>query len=190
MRLPMEFKNMSRLTDSGAFPFADYLVLLAQKVRRSLPTAKLSYAADWSEYGGVYDDTADRLDFPLDAFWSDSATGFVGIDNYLPLSDWRDGTAHLDAQAGYADIYDADYLQSQIEGGEYYDWYYKSQAARAAQTRTPIADALGKPFVYRQKDLRGWWQNLHYPRRKGVEQTATGWRPLNPSGSQSWAVGR
>ncbi len=174
--LGTEFKNMSRLTDgTGDFPFARHLIALAERVRRHLPMAKLSYAADWSEYGAIYDNETDNLDFPLDAFWAHAETDFIGIDNYLPLSDWREGHIHLDAQAGYTSIYDPAYLPSQIEGGQYYDWYYEDEVAREKQTRTPITDTLDKPFVHRQKDLRGWWQNQHYPRFEGREQSPTAW---------------
>ena len=51
---------------------------------------KLSYAADWSEYFGHQ--TADRVRFHLDPVWASPEVDFVGIDNYWPLSDWRDGT--------------------------------------------------------------------------------------------------
>ncbi|PJN93294.1 hypothetical protein CNY89_21940, partial [Amaricoccus sp. HAR-UPW-R2A-40] len=29
---------------------------------------------------------------------------FIGIDNYMPLSDWRDGFEHLDAAEGWPAI--------------------------------------------------------------------------------------
>ena len=60
----------------------------------------------------------------------------------------------LDALAGWPSIYDLDYLRSNIEGGEGFDWFYASAADRAAQDRTPISDGLGKPWVFRFKDLR------------------------------------
>jgi len=66
--------------------------------------------------------------FHLDPLWSDSNVDFVGVDAYIPLSDWRSATAHLDAVAGAPSIYDQTYLQANIEGGEGYDWYYASAA--------------------------------------------------------------
>lgn len=172
-----ELRGLSRLRNhDGRYPFAGHLVGLAEKVRRLLPQSKISYAADWSEYGGhVPKDGA--LDFPLDRFWADENCDFIGIDNYLPLSDWRDGVGHKDAQSGVAEINDTAYLQSQIEGGEYYDWYYASPDARDRQERTPITDGLGKPFVYRAKDIKGWWSNPHIARRDGRETRATAWQP-------------
>jgi len=70
-------------------------------------------------------------------------------------------------------------LQSNIEGGEGFAWYYVSPADREAQTRTPIADATyGKPWVFRYKDIRSWWGNQHFNRPGGVESGApTAWVP-------------
>ena len=116
---------------------------------------KLSYAADWSEYFGHHpQDGSGDVFFHLDPLWADDAIDFVGIDNYMPLSDWRDGLDHLDAASADA-ITDLDYLRGNIEGGEGFDWFYASAADREAQVRTPITDgAAGKPWVFRYKDLR------------------------------------
>jgi hypothetical protein len=59
---------------------------------------KIGYAADWSEYFGHQpgDGTGDVF-FHLDPLWADPEIDFVGIDNYMPLSDWRDGFEHADA---------------------------------------------------------------------------------------------
>ena len=45
-----------------------------------------------------------------------------------------------DAIAGATSIYDPAYLQSNVNGGEGFDWYYASDADRDAQIRTPITD--------------------------------------------------
>ena len=88
----------------------------------------------------------------------------------MPLSDWRDGGDHLDALAGWPSIYDLDYLRSNIEGGEGFDWFYASAGDREAQVRTPISDgAAGKPWVFRFKDLKSWWSNPHFNRPGGIE---------------------
>ena len=117
--------------------------------------------------------------FPLDALWAHAAVDFVGIDWYPPMGDWRAGTAHLDALAGYGAADDPDYLASQIEGGEGFDWYYADDAARTAQARTPISDtAHGEDWIFRVKDLEGWHGNTHYPRSEGIRAgTPTGWTP-------------
>src|SRR5204862_26490 len=75
-------------------------------------------------------------------------------------------------------IYDRDYLAGNLRGGDAYDWYYVDDVARAAQTRTPITDSLGKPWVFRAKDLWSWWSSAHYERVGGSELGAhTGWVP-------------
>lgn len=95
----------------------------------------------------------------------------------MPLSDWRDGEDHLDAKWGR--IGNPEYLAGNVCGGEGYDWYYASDADRDAQIRTPITDGgYDEAWVWRYKDLAGWWQNLHYNRPKGVRsREATGWVP-------------
>ncbi len=140
----------------------------------------VGYAADWSEYFGHHPgDGSNGVFFHLDPLWASPDVHFIGIDNYLPLSDWRDGTGHLDAQAGWAGIRDLGYLRANIEGGEQFDWFYASTADRQAQTRTTITDsAYAKPWVFRPKDIRAWWSNQHYDRPGGVENpTPTAWVP-------------
>lgn len=124
--------------DQGAsgFPAVAQLRALAAEVRQILgPDTKIGYAADWSEYFGYQPKgTSDRY-FHLDPLWADDNIDFIGIDNYMPLSDWRDGEHHLDAEAGAPSIYDLGYLRSNIEGGEGYDWYYASPEEAEAQIR-------------------------------------------------------
>ncbi len=168
-----ELRGMTQIRGAaGSFPVVEGLRILAADVRGILGVGtKISYAADWSEYFGYQpqDGSNDRL-FHLDALWADANIDFIGIDNYMPMSDWRDGYDHLDAAAG--SIYDLDYLKSNIMGGEGYDWYYHSPEARAAQIRTPISDGEhGEPWIYRYKDLKGWWLSTHHERIGGVRQS-------------------
>ncbi|MBG1232231.1 hypothetical protein F8B91_07775 [Aestuariivirga litoralis] len=145
-----------------------------------LPAAKISYGADWSEYFGHQpSDGSGDVIFHLDPFWADSHVDFIGIDNYFPLTDWRDGADHLDRASGASSIYDQGYLTSRIAGGEGFDWYYASDADRDAQARTPITDgAYGKPWIFRPKDVRSWWLNAHHDRPGGIESAAaTAWVP-------------
>ncbi|KMK65992.1 glycoside hydrolase TIM-barrel-like domain-containing protein [Puniceibacterium sp. IMCC21224] len=140
----------------------------------------LGYAADWSEYFGHQPgDGSGDVFFHLDPLWADPEIDFIGIDNYMPLSDWRDGFEHADAQEGWPAIYDRAYLQANIAGGEGFDWFYASAVDRSVQVRTPITDgAATKPWVFRYKDLRAWWSNPHYDRQGGLESgTPTAWVP-------------
>ena len=185
-----EMRGATTLRSSASeFPFVDALVDLADDVRSVLsPGTKITYGADWTEHRGhqPQDGTGDVY-FHLDPLWASSAIDAVGIDVYWPLSDWRDGEAHLDHQAGFRSIYDLNYLRSNIRGGEGFDWYYPAAGAsgneaspeRIAQDRLTITDgAYGKPWIYRPKALLEWWQNQHYDRPAGVEsETPTGWVP-------------
>jgi hypothetical protein len=168
---------------SGAstYPGVTALKTLAADCRTILGgSVRISYAADWSEYHSHRpSDGSNDVFFHLDPLWSDSNIDFIGIDNYLPLSDWRDGETHLDFYEGWRSIYDLGYLESKIESGEAYDWFYASMEDRTAQIRTPINDsAEGKHWVFRQKDLRNWWGNEHFNRPGGAESgTPTDWVP-------------
>ncbi|MFK7938046.1 MAG: glycoside hydrolase TIM-barrel-like domain-containing protein [Roseovarius sp.] len=161
----------------NSFPAVDHMIALLGQVRLILgPDVKISYAADWTEYFGFQpqDGSGDRF-FHLDPLWADDDIDFIGIDNYMPLSDWRDGTEHLDAEAGA--IYDLEYLKSNVEGGEGYDWYYHSAKARDFQIRTDITDGdHGEPWIWRYKDIRNWWLNDHHERVSGVRsESPTAW---------------
>lgn len=163
-------------SDANTYPAVAALRQLAADVRAILPGAKIGYGADWSEFP-PHQTGGGALRFHLDPLWTDAAIDFIGIDNYLPLADWRDGNAHRDA-ADYATIYDRAYLTANILGGEDYDWYYASDADRVAQLRTPITDSLGKPWVWRAKDIVSWWSSPHYDRPNGSENaTPTAWVP-------------
>jgi hypothetical protein len=175
--LGSELKSLLAARDSaGGFPAVAAMRALAADVRAVLGAAtKLSYGADWSEWSGVT--AADGRFFHLDPLWADAAIDFIGVDYYPPLADWRDGWDHADARAGWrAD--DRAYIAANIEGGEHFDWHYASDADRAAQRRTPIADAAGEPWIWRAKDIRGWWENAHHDRPGFVRApTATAWIP-------------
>ena len=140
----------------GVYPAAQALATLAADVKALLgASTKVSYGADWTEYGAHVLDGGAEVRFPLDVVWSSPSVDFIGIDAYWPLTDWRDGD-HLDAREA-ATIYDRGYLRSRMTSGEAFDWYYANDLARALQTRLPITDgACGKPWVFRQKDIASW----------------------------------
>jgi GTA TIM-barrel-like domain/Putative phage tail protein len=179
--LGSELVGLTTLRGAGnSYPFVIALQALAAEVKAILPSAKISYGADWSEYFGHQPlDGSGDVFFHLDPLWSSSAIDFIGVDNYLPMSDWRDGTNHADYLAGTRSIYDKSYLQGRIAGGENYDWYYANATDRDAQTRTPITDgAYNKPWMFRPKDFKNWWLNAHYNRPAGVQAaTPTAWVP-------------
>lgn len=176
-----EMRGLTQIRGAnGSFPAVEALIQLAAEVRAILgPDTKISYASDWSEYHGYQPTgTGDKI-FHLDPLWADPNIDFIGIDNYMPLSDWRDGMDHADEDAG--SIYNLDYLSANVTAGEGYDWYYKSDTARDAQRRTPITDGLAdEPWVYRYKDLPNWWGKEHHNRIDGVRSaTPTAWEPMS-----------
>jgi len=168
-------------SDDETFPAIAAMRSLASDVRAILgESVKISYGADWTEYNGHQPpDGSGDVFFHLDPFWSDDDIDFIGVDNYAPLADWRDGFDHLDFQAGASSIYDLDYLKNSIESGEAYDWFYGSAEARDNQIRSAITDgAYDEAWVYRSKDFRHWWLNTHFDRPHGVRrETPTAWQP-------------
>ncbi len=170
----------AQVSGKDTYPGVDQLISLLAEVRATLgASVDISYAADWSEYHSHrpwYD--AGVVNFHLDPLWSHPDIDYIGIDNYLPLTDWRVGDDHLDRQEGHVTLYDRPYMRSRVEGGELFDWYYVSETDRDNQVRTPIADGSGQPWVYRQKDIRSWWSNGH-ENRTGYAPNGdtTGWIP-------------
>ncbi|MGD9966967.1 MAG: glycoside hydrolase/phage tail family protein [Hyphomonadaceae bacterium] len=166
------------------FPAVAALRSLAADVRALLgEAATITYAADWSEYSGHQpQDGSGDVFFHLDPLWADDNIDVVGIDWYPPLSDWRTGAAHLDAQLAHT-IHDPAYLEGRIESGEAYDFFYASPEDRMTQLRTPITDGgYGEPWIYRAKDMRSFWANPHHDRPDGVRAPApTAWIPESKS---------
>ena len=172
--LGSELRGLTTLRDEqGRFPFVSALIDLANDVRALLgPGTKLTYGADWTEYFGYQpqDGTGDVF-FHLDPLWAASAIDAIGIDSYMPVSDWRDEDLNSGNPDGMRTPEDKAGFRAMMMAGEGYDWFYASEAARAARTRTPITDGqAGKPWVFRYKDLAGWWTNRHYERVGGVER--------------------
>lgn len=172
-----EMRGVTQIRGPGhSFPAVQALIQLATDVRAILgPDTKISYAADWSEYFGYH--AGGNVYFHLDPFWAHPIVDFVGIDNYMPLSDWRAGYDHADSD--WTSIYNLEYLKSNICGGEGFDWYYDGPEGVAHQLRKPISDdAFDEPWVFRVKDLRSWWGNTHHDRIEGVRiSNPTGWQP-------------
>lgn len=161
-----ELVGLSRVRDNaGNFPFVDKLVILSNEVRAILGAGtKISYAADWTEYGAYYHSATNNTYFPLDKLWANSNIDFVGIDYYAPISD-RASNDNALSKAQF---------QTNIEGGEGYDYFYADETARNNRSKTNIADPVyNEPWIYRQKDIRNWWNNSHKPRINGVRQTTS-----------------
>ena len=177
-----ELRGLTTLRDGpSSYPFVTRLCELAADVRTLVgPATKITYGADWSEYFGHQpSDGSGDVHFHLDPLWAHDDIDAVGIDNYMPLADWRDGDLDGGNPDGAEGPYDSAALRAAITSGEGFDWYYASQADRAARRRTPISDgAAGKPWVFRYKDLVNWWSKPHFDRPGGTELlTPTAWVP-------------
>src|SRR5690606_13739657 len=118
-----EMEALTRVRSAGGvYPAVVQLESLAEDVRAILGgTTKISYAANWSEYGAHVAGEGE-LRFPVDPLWAHADIDFVGIDYYAPLAAWRDG-AHLDGGTA-GSIHDRDYLRANLRAGEFYDYYY------------------------------------------------------------------
>ncbi|MEP3197089.1 MAG: glycoside hydrolase/phage tail family protein [Lentilitoribacter sp.] len=176
-----EMVALTRVRDhQNTFPFVTALCELADDIYGLIgDNTKLTYAADWSEYFGYHpQDGSNDVYFHLDELWAHSAIHAVGIDNYMPLSDWRDQDVLAENLDGFRLQNDDDALKSQINSGEGYDYFYQSSDDRKERLRTSITDGLDKPWVFRYKDIKAWWENTHYNRVNGVElSTPTSWIP-------------
>lgn len=180
--LGSELRGLTTLRDEeNAFPFVEALCALAGQVRTMLgPSTTITYGADWSEYFGHHpQDGSGDVWFHLDPLWAHEAIDAVGIDNYMPLSDWRDGDYAGGNPDGFAGPCDPAGLRESIAGGEGFDWYYPTFEARRSRERSAISDGTaGKPWVFRYKDIRNWWSQPHYNRIGGEElDTPTAWVP-------------
>ena len=176
-----ELRGLTRVRGESGYPAVEALRSLAQDCRAVLGAGPmLTYAADWSEWSGVqHADDPGGFVFNLDPLWADAAISCVGVDWYPPLTDWRDGGDHLDALEDWSGPADAAYLTARVQGGEGWDWFYADAAAHLAQARTPIADPTwDEPWVFRPKDLTGWWSHAHHDRVGGARAaTPTDWIP-------------
>jgi hypothetical protein len=175
----------------------------------------IAYSADWSDWMGYQHPGEDGQWPHLDSLYASSDIDFVSFDNYLPLSDWTTADGGLDAQnwqapapaswptsapaargfalTGAPTIYSTVYLQSNIEGGEKFDWYYDDavnggaggdplgsglivslpEGDRATQTRQTYAT---DQQILANKQLRWWWSTQH----RAVYDTGSGWAPQGP----------
>lgn len=166
---------------NATYPAVEQLMDLAADVRSVLGNnTKLTYAADWTEYGADVRTGGADVRFPLDELWASPHVDAVGIDFYPPLTDWREDKQHADQQATPHPCH-VPWLSRALTRGEGYDWYYASEDDRRTQTRTLITDgAHNEPWVYRVKDLKNWWLHLHKPRLNGQQSAQpTAWQPAS-----------
>ncbi len=163
-----------------SYPATSQWISLAAAVRQILGAGTAIGFAAGPETWHSHHPGPGEVRFPLDPLWADANVDFIGVEASWPLADWRDGDDHLDA-ALWPAPQDRAYLAANVAGGEGYDWRYLSDADRAAQLRTPVLELAGgnaaEAWLYRPKDLIGWWSNPHVPRLGGVPHDPTAWVP-------------
>lgn len=161
----------------------------------------ITYSADWSSWMGWQHAGANGQWPHLDQLWANPNIDFVSFDNYMPLTDWTTGLGGLDATnwkepkfngawppgptrlnglglSGPPTIYSTPYLKGNIEGGQYFDWFYNDSnnlgrgldpGGTDLQVSLPEGDRLAQarnPYFPQQeilanKQLRWWWNNSH-----------------------------
>jgi uncharacterized protein (TIGR02217 family) len=178
----------------------------------------ISYSADWSDWMG-FQHPGENGQWPhLDQLYGHDNIDVVCFDNYLPLTDWTTGRGGLDAQywldpapagawpptaatfnglglSGQPTIYSTTYLKANIEGGQYFNWFYNDgnnlgigldpngtdlrvslpQGDRLSQSR--IAYSANQQILA-PKQLRWWWNNNH--QAVYDDGDGTGWQPHGP----------
>lgn len=114
--------------------FIDKLIELAQNVKTLCPKAKVSYAANWSEYH--HNDLGYR---PLDKLWASEHIDFIGIDAYFPLTDnlSQNEITYNKIKNGWSE-------------GELYDYYYDNGERKSLSADWAI------------KNIAHWWKSYHY----------------------------
>ncbi len=161
----------------------------------------LTYSSDWSDWMG-WQHSGENGQWPhLDQLWANPNIDFVSFDNYMPLSDWTSGNGGLDAAnwrepkfvgtwppgptdfnrlglRGPPTIYSIPYLKGNIEGGQYFDFFYNdsNNLGRGLdpnrtdlQVSLPEGDRLSQARnqyfpqqeILANKQLRWWWNNDH-----------------------------
>jgi GTA TIM-barrel-like domain/Conserved hypothetical protein 2217 (DUF2460) len=183
----------------------------------------ITYSSDWSDWMGWQHPGANGQWPHLDSLWASSNIDVVSFDNYLPLSDWTTGSGGLDVLnwsapapsgswppnasnmsglglSGVPTIYSLPYLESQLEGGQYFNWFYNDgnndgrgldpngsglmvslpEGDRLAQARNAYS---ANQQILANKQLRWWWNNPH----QAVYANASGaWVPQGPQ--TEWAA--
>jgi len=184
------------------------------------------YSADWSSWMGWQHTTgvggmAIGGQWPhLDQLWANPNIDFVSFDNYLPLSDWTtaqngglDGLEWAQPApsggwppspstmsglglSGPPTIYSTPYIKGNIEGGQYFNWFYNDSNnlghgtdpnGTDMQVSLPEGDRLAQARnqyfsgqeILANKQLRWWWNNQH----QAVYATSSSggaWTPTGP----------
>jgi uncharacterized protein (TIGR02217 family) len=178
----------------------------------------ISYSADWSVWMG-YQHPSENGQWPhLDQLYGHNNIDLVCFDNYIPLTDWTTGDGGLDAEhwldaapggswpptpaafnglglGGQPTIYSLTYLKANIEGGQYFNWFYNDSnnggigpdpSGTALRVSLPEGDRLtqsrnqyyANQQLLANKHVRWWWNNSHQAIYDDGD--GSGWAPHGP----------
>ena len=175
-----ELKALTRVRSaSGVYPAVNALVTLAADVKAIVGSGTLvTYGADWTEYGAHVVDPA-RTKCAFRSMRCGRRRRSTRSASTITRRSPTGATTAISSIARSTDNpYRLSYLAGNLAAARAYDWYYADDAARDAQTRTPITDGLGKPWIFRQKDIWNFWSQAHYERVGGAElRQPTAWVP-------------
>ncbi len=177
----------------------------------------IAYSADWSVWMG-FQHPGENGQWPhLDQLYGHNNIDLVSLDNYVPLSDWTTGDGGLDAEnwlmpaptgawpptsatfnglgmTGQPSIWSIPYLKANIEGGQYFNWFYNDsnnlgigfdpngtdlrvslpEGDRLTQSRNAYS---ANQQLLANKQLRWWWNNQH----QAIYANSSGaWVPQGP----------
>ncbi len=204
-------------TDANAtiwdYPFVASLNGLCDAVQTILPNTNIAYSVDWKNWMGIYHNDVNAKIPHLDQLYSNPNISYIAIKNYMPLSDWTpSGGIDVDnwnnapaasktsyppspnvmnnlGLAGFPNLYNQDYLKTNIESGEYFSWYYKDNTSGFLENNyispSPSSDRASQqrnPYTINQdllalKRIRWWWNNQHqamYDAKDGMGVVAHG----------------
>jgi uncharacterized protein (TIGR02217 family) len=161
----------------------------------------IAYSADWSDWMG-YQHPGESGQWPhLDPLFAQSEIDIVGVDNYLPLSDWTTGTGGLDALNWTAPapagawppssaamggglglsrpptLYSLAYLKANIEGGEKFNWYY-NDGGNDGRGLDP--NGSDRQVSLPEGDRLGQARNPYYPNQQLLANKQFRWWWRNP----------
>ena len=117
-----------------------------------LTGVKLSYAADWSEYHSHRpDDGSNDIYYNMDPLWGDPDCDYIAIDNYMPLSDFRDGQNHEDFGTGDVTAYatTGGFCVSWFPSGDLYMTWNIYKARSRVEKATTISTPVTQPEMPR-----------------------------------------
>ena len=105
-----QIRSSAASAATGVYPGVDALIALLRDVRGVFDDAGLTGSNCLTLLIGQYhshrpDDGSNDIYYNMDPLWGDPDCDYIAIDNYMPLSDFRDGQNHEDFGTGDVTAY-------------------------------------------------------------------------------------